>query len=86
VVIGYARLEDAATAGAGAAVTLPLECVAQRSFRQLGADLDVLAVRGPATAPATVLRLGPGDGGRVDVRAPATAKLPIGSANSQAPP
>ena len=43
VVITSARLEDAATAGARAAVTLPFERLAQRSFRQLGADLDALA-------------------------------------------
>jgi len=42
-VIASARLEDAATTGAGAAETLPFERLAQRSFRPLGADLDVLA-------------------------------------------
>lgn len=40
---GRARLEDAATAGAGAAETLPFERLAQRSLRQLGADLGGLA-------------------------------------------
>jgi heme-degrading monooxygenase HmoA len=43
VVIGYARLQHAATAGARAAVTLPFERLAQRSFPQIEADLDVLA-------------------------------------------
>ena len=77
MVIAAARLQHAATAGAWSAETLPFERLDQRSFRQLGADLDVLAVREPAAAPGAVLGLGPGDGGEDDVLAGETPDAPV---------
>jgi len=59
VVISYARLEDAAMAGAGTAETLPFERLAQRSFRQIGAAELASLLRGPSWPGARRVALDP---------------------------
>jgi len=72
VVLGYARLLHAATAGARGAVSLPLEGIAHLRF--LGADLDGLAAEADLAAPGAAGAIGAGDGDGGDVLAGLPAK------------